>query len=151
MLAAIEKATRKKIDQLELPSTETVNNQRIARFKQTISDTLAAGELGFMEGLIEQYQQEHDVPAAKCLTHEEVLGQAQYEATGTIDHIEHPVMGNMRRVKPPAQFGGARLEPASDSPAHGEHTLHVLKELGRTDGDIEALRDAGIIANEAGS
>ena len=37
MLNAIEKATRKKIDQLELPSTETVNNQRIASFKQNIS------------------------------------------------------------------------------------------------------------------
>ena len=65
MLGAIEKATRKKIDQLELPSTETVNNQRISRFKQTITDTLAAGELGFMQGLVDQYQQEHDVPAAE--------------------------------------------------------------------------------------
>ncbi len=65
MLAAIEKATRKKIDQLELPSTETVNSQRLARFKQSISDTLAAGELAFMQSLIEQYQQEHDVPAVE--------------------------------------------------------------------------------------
>ncbi len=63
MLNTIEKATRKKIDQLQLPTTETVNNQRVARFKQTISDTLAAGELGFMTSIVEQYQQEHDVPA----------------------------------------------------------------------------------------
>ena len=51
------------IEPLELPSTEMVNNKRIAAFKQTISDTLAAGELDFMQGLVEQYQQEHDVPA----------------------------------------------------------------------------------------
>ena len=62
MLRAIEKATRQKIEPLELPSTETVNNKRIADFKQRISDTLAAGELEFMEGLLEQYQREHDVP-----------------------------------------------------------------------------------------
>jgi ATP-dependent RNA helicase DeaD len=63
MLGAIEKATRQKIEPLELPSTEMVNNKRIAAFKQSISDTLAAGELDFMQSLVEQYQQEHDVPA----------------------------------------------------------------------------------------
>ena len=63
MLNTIEKATRQKIEPLELPSTEVVNNKRIADFKQTISDTLAAGELDFMQSLLEQYQQEHDVPA----------------------------------------------------------------------------------------
>jgi len=63
MLAAIEKATRQKIEPLKLPSTEMVNNKRIADFKQSISDTLAAGELDFMQSMVEQYQQEHDVPA----------------------------------------------------------------------------------------
>jgi len=62
LLHAIESATRQKIEPLELPSTEMVNNKRIADFKQGISDTLAAGELDFMQGLLEQYQQEHDVP-----------------------------------------------------------------------------------------
>ena len=62
MLGAIEKATRQKIEPLELPSTEMVNNKRIAAFKQGISDTLAAGELDFMQSLVDQYQQEHDVP-----------------------------------------------------------------------------------------
>ena len=60
---AIEKATGKKIRQLELPSTEMVNNRRIASFKQKITDTLAAGDLHFYENLLEQYQQENDVPA----------------------------------------------------------------------------------------
>jgi ATP-dependent RNA helicase DeaD len=63
MLNIIETATRQKIEPLELPSTEMVNNKRIANFKQGISDTLAAGELDFMQSLVEQYQQEHDVPA----------------------------------------------------------------------------------------
>jgi ATP-dependent RNA helicase DeaD len=63
MLKAIETATRQKIEPLVLPSTEMVNNKRISDFKQVISDTLAAGDLDFMQGLLEQYQQEHDVPA----------------------------------------------------------------------------------------
>ncbi len=63
MLASIEKATRNKIEPLELPTTEMVNNKRIANFKQDISDTLFSGELDFMQNILEQYQKEHDVPA----------------------------------------------------------------------------------------
>ncbi len=63
MLDAIERATRQKIERLSLPSTEMVNNKRITDFKQRIDDTLAAGEIAFMQGLIEQYQQERDIPA----------------------------------------------------------------------------------------
>jgi ATP-dependent RNA helicase DeaD len=63
MLSAIERATRQKIERLELPTTETVNNKRIADFKQKITDTLALGELAFMQYLVEQYRNEHDVPA----------------------------------------------------------------------------------------
>jgi ATP-dependent RNA helicase DeaD len=65
MLSSIEKATRQKIEQMVLPSTEVVNNKRIADFKQKITDTLGLGELGFMQGLVEQYRQEHDVPAVE--------------------------------------------------------------------------------------
>ena len=61
MLAAIEKATRQKIEAMTLPSTEMVNSQRISRFKQTITDTLARGSLEFMQGILESYEHEHDV------------------------------------------------------------------------------------------
>jgi len=63
LLHAIEKATKKKIDIMELPSTEFINDKRIAKFKQSITDTLATEELGMFYQLIEQYQQEHNVPA----------------------------------------------------------------------------------------
>jgi len=63
LLNAIEKATKKKIERMELPSTELINDQRIAKFKQRITDTLATEELGFYYQMIEQFQQEHNVPA----------------------------------------------------------------------------------------
>jgi ATP-dependent RNA helicase DeaD len=62
MLGAIEKATRQKIDMMQLPSTELINNKRIARFKQRITDTLSANDLGFFSKLIANYRQEHNVP-----------------------------------------------------------------------------------------
>jgi len=61
MLFAIERATRKRIELMELPSTEIVNDKRIAKFKQRITDTVGAEDLEFYIGLIGQYCQEHDV------------------------------------------------------------------------------------------
>jgi ATP-dependent RNA helicase DeaD len=63
LLANIEKATKQKVEEMGLPSTEVINNKRISRFKQNITDTLAAEELSFFSQLIEQYQQEHNVSA----------------------------------------------------------------------------------------
>jgi len=63
LLSAIEKATRKKIEIMELPTTELINDKRIAKFKQRITDTLATDDLGFFSQLIEQYEHEHNVPA----------------------------------------------------------------------------------------
>ena len=65
LLSAIEKATRQKIDIMELPSTELINDKRIAKFQQRITDTLANEDLGLFSQLIEQYQQEHNVPAVE--------------------------------------------------------------------------------------
>ena len=62
LLANIEQATKQKVEEMQLPSTEFINNTRINRFKQRITDTLAADELSFFTQLINQYHVEHDVP-----------------------------------------------------------------------------------------
>lgn len=61
LLRAVERATRQDIKPMELPSTEAINDRRIERFKQRISDTLG-GDLGFYQQLLEQYLKEHNVP-----------------------------------------------------------------------------------------
>ncbi|ULU24820.1 DEAD/DEAH box helicase [Dyella terrae] len=65
MLRAIERATRQPIEEMKLPTVEAVNDVRIAKFKQRISDTIAVGELGLFQQLIEQYEQEHNIPAVE--------------------------------------------------------------------------------------
>jgi len=63
MLHSIEKATRQKITMMELPSTEIINDKRIDKFKQRITDALAGEKNALFAQMIEQYQQEHNVPA----------------------------------------------------------------------------------------
>ncbi|MFK7861447.1 MAG: DEAD/DEAH box helicase [Granulosicoccus sp.] len=62
LLGSIEKATRQKIETLQLPTVEMVNNKRIGDFKQRIADTLAGGELAYLQRLVEEFSREQDVP-----------------------------------------------------------------------------------------
>jgi ATP-dependent RNA helicase DeaD len=63
MLRIIERATRQQITQMNLPSVAAVNEQRVARFKQRIADTLADGETEAFRAIVEEFQAEHDVSA----------------------------------------------------------------------------------------
>nr|VFK27823.1 MAG: ATP-dependent RNA helicase DeaD [Candidatus Kentron sp. LPFa] len=117
ILNAIEKATRQKIDLLELPSTEMVNNKRIADFKQKITNTLAAGELDFMQSLLEQYQQEHDVPAL------EIAAALARMFIGNGQFLLKPAKERPAHAKtPPAQREHQRQRPdRPDRPRQQKH------------------------------
>jgi ATP-dependent RNA helicase DeaD len=130
MLSAIEKATRQKIEQMVLPSTEVVNNKRIADFKQRITDTISLGELGFMQGLVEQYRQEHDVPAVEI---------AAALAKMTIG--DKPML-----LGPDKKSGKARMEPLRNVEGGAErYRIEVGHVHGVKPGNI-----VGAIANESG-
>jgi ATP-dependent RNA helicase DeaD len=64
LLRAIEKATRQKLTEAELPTVEDVNAQRVARFRDSISDALNAPSVELFRGLVEEYERENNVPMA---------------------------------------------------------------------------------------
>jgi len=61
LLHSIEKATRQSIEPFRMPSTSDINQQRIARFKQNITDTLEEQDLTLFTQLMEEYQQEFEI------------------------------------------------------------------------------------------
>jgi ATP-dependent RNA helicase DeaD len=63
LLKAIERATRQPVAPLTLPTVKAVNDVRIAKFKEQIAQTLAAGGLEQFRSLIEEFEQEANVPA----------------------------------------------------------------------------------------
>lgn len=145
MLHSIEKATKQKIELMELPSTEVINNKRIARFQQRITDTLAVEELGLFYQIIEQYRQEHNVPAleiaaalAKIVQGEDPLLLTNRPRKITDEYEEKP-----RRQKDFSKRG----KPAGLKPEKGmEHyRIEVGKIHNTKPGNI-----VGAIANEAG-
>ncbi|HME50318.1 DEAD/DEAH box helicase [Mycobacterium sp.] len=64
LLKAIEKATRQKLTEAALPTVEDVNAQRVAKFRDSITDSLNAPGVELFRGLVEDYEREHDVPMA---------------------------------------------------------------------------------------
>ncbi|BBX95587.1 DEAD/DEAH box helicase [Mycobacterium lacus] len=64
LLKSIEKATRQKLTEAELPTVEDVNAQRVAKFADSITDALGAPGIELFRGLVEDYEREHDVPMA---------------------------------------------------------------------------------------
>ena len=64
LLKAIEKATRSKLVEAELPTVDDVNAQRVAKFRDSITSALSAPGLELFRRLIEDYERENDVPMA---------------------------------------------------------------------------------------
>ena len=151
MLHAIEKATRQKIDIMELPSTELINDKRIAKFKQRITDTLANEDLNLFSQLVEQYQQEHNVPAeeigaalAKLLQGDTPLllqNKPQRKSTQNWDKEDSPRKD--RAARKPRERSVKRDAPPED----GLQRYRI--EVGHNH-EVKPGNIVGAIANEAG-
>ena len=64
LLKSIEKHTRSRVLEAELPSVDDVNAQRVAKFRDSISESLNAPGVDLFRRLIEDYERENDVPMA---------------------------------------------------------------------------------------
>ena len=139
MLAAIERATRQKIAPLRLPTTEAVNQKRIADFKQRITDTITAGDLDFMQELLQEYQTAH--PETDPLHIASALGKI---ALG-----EQPLLLVEERKPRPSNDRHAERPPRSSRRRSDVDMQHYRLEVGREHG-VKPGNIVGAIANEAG-
>jgi crotonobetainyl-CoA:carnitine CoA-transferase CaiB-like acyl-CoA transferase len=87
---------------------------------------------------------EEDMWWAPVLTTEEVLADPQVHAAGGLVAVPD---GDGTTLLPatPCDFHGTPWEPRSMAPEHGQHSDEILRELGRTREEIEALRKASVI------
>ncbi|WP_138442141.1 DEAD/DEAH box helicase [Sinomonas susongensis] len=65
LLRAIEKATHQPVEQMSLPTAETVNSLRMSKFADQITETLESEDVSLFRDLISSYEAEHNVPAAE--------------------------------------------------------------------------------------
>jgi ATP-dependent RNA helicase DeaD len=65
MLRAIERATRQPIEPMALPTVETVNERRVEKFLDRISEALESDDLRMYRELVERFERERNVPAVE--------------------------------------------------------------------------------------
>ena len=80
------------------------------------------------------------VPAGKVRT----VGDALAGAGTATTRVDHPTAGELRMVASPIRTEGPRAEPGPP-PLLGQHTAEVLRELGRTEAELEELAGRGAI------
>lgn len=156
LLGAIEKATRKEIEMMELPSTELINDKRIERFKQRITDAIASDKSKMFYKMVEEYQVESGA------TPLEIAGALAQMLQGDTPFLlqnkpdrkadndwkkgdDHDRAGRDRNDRPPRKERSPRRD-ASAGPEEGMKTyrLEVGHEHKIMPGNI-----VGAIANEA--
>ncbi len=134
-----------------LDREDLFNDDRFSTLEKLLENMAAYQEelsvsfLNFRTDDILDRLREHHVPAARCHDYEEVLSQPQIVANETVEVQEHPLMGSMRLVRSPAQFEGRRLASASFSPAHGQDTEKVLREIGLSESEIDEKKKKGVV------
>lgn len=150
MLRMIERATRQPITRMKLPSTEVINDQRIARFHQKITNTLAGGGLELYQKLIDAYQQEHDIPTTEIAAAlaKLVQGDNPLLLENVVESPERPSRNpRTERGERSDDFRARKPVRADQGPEPGmvRYRLDVGHVHGVKPGNI-----VGAIANEAG-
>ncbi|GAA2356970.1 DEAD/DEAH box helicase [Saccharopolyspora halophila] len=150
LLRAIEKATRQSIEQMELPTIEAVNERRLAKFAQNITETLAKGNLEVFQELVREYEQNNDVSATEIAAALASMAQgdrpllleaepepqrrdnAAFQPNGSDTETYRVEVGRRNRVTPRALVGALANEGGVSSKHIGhidirnEHTLIEL-------------------------
>ncbi|MCK5387006.1 MAG: DEAD/DEAH box helicase, partial [Gammaproteobacteria bacterium] len=163
ILQQIERATKQKIEMLEMPSTEIINNKRIARFTQNITDTLASEKLEFYASILEKYTLEHNIPAIEVaaalarmvqgdepllLSNAPVAQKSQRTDRDRGDRKGRD-SGSRRDREERGEGRGRERRPRRDSHEKEEGMQTYRIEVGHDHG-VKPGNIVGAIANEAG-
>jgi len=93
-----------------------------------------------LEGLEEAH-----VPCGPILEKPDVLSHPQVAHNGSVVTWEHPTAGTVRSARPGARFSDTPVEMRLSAAWRGADNREILRELGRTEREIDSLLAAGVI------
>ena len=113
-------------------------DELIATLEQTFSQQTSDHWLKALEAA--------GVPAGPIYDLREVYEDPQVRARQMIVETDHPIAGRVSNIGIPVKLSETPGRFQRPAPTLGQHTDEVLRELGRTDAEIAALRSTGAVA-----
>lgn len=154
MLRAIERATRQTIEPMSLPSVQDVNEQRVAKFRQRITETIASGAGQEMRTLIEQFAADNDAPLLDIAAALASIVQGDTPLLLSSESRPQRTPGFDRNDPPGKPSARERNRDSEGSRSEGGRRDDVERETYRIEvGDTHGVKPGnivGAIASEAG-
>jgi ATP-dependent RNA helicase DeaD len=144
LLRAIEKTTRQEVELMHLPSVESVNDKRLAKFAEKITETISSQDLTVFRGLVERYAVDHEdvneVEIAAALAH-----MAQGGRSLLMEEMPVPPAKQARMAKGARDGFGSRGPSRPLTEGNATYRLAVGRRQRVMPGSI-----VGALANEGG-
>jgi ATP-dependent RNA helicase DeaD len=138
LLNAIEKATRQKLVEMQLPTVDDVNAQRVVKFRDSLTEALGAPGIELFRRLVEEYEHEHDVPMA------DIAAALAVQSRGGAEFLMRPEPPPERRKERPER-SERDAKPRRTNQSMATYRIDVGKRHRIGPGAI-----VGAIANEGG-
>ena len=152
LLSQIERATRQPLTEIQLPSVDDVNEMRMAKFAQSITESLEDTNIALFRRLVEDYASEHSVSMSDIAA--ALATQSRNSDDFLMREPERPQRRERhddrrdgrrddRRERPARDFDGPR--PSRSGKDMAQYRIAVGKRNNVKPGSI-----MGALANEAG-
>jgi len=89
--------------------------------------------------------QQADIPSGPINTLADLPDDPHLAAIGFFEERDHPTEGRIMEAAPPVRFARTPPAPGRPAPRHGEHSIEVLREIGYSEAEIEAMVAAGAV------
>jgi ATP-dependent RNA helicase DeaD len=139
LLNSIERVSRQKLVESLLPSVDDVNDKRVEKFRESITEALNAPGIELFRKLIEGYERDHDVPTA------EIAAALAVQSRGGGEFLMTEPPPEKRKERPAREDGPPRKSRDRNRDDLATYRIAVGKRHKVGPGSI-----VGAIANEGG-
>lgn len=88
------------------------------------------------------------IPAGPVYTFDQALADPHVQARGMIVEMDHPLMGRVKSFGSPVKSSGDLTDVRMPAPWLGQHSVEILRSLGRSEDEIQALLNKQVIFDQ---